>query len=92
MCVCTSIVSLLTDVPCNFTQDLSEDGGGGLLRRLTRAQQLCHACKVVRPPRSKHCRVCRRCCAVMDHHCPFIGNCVGVGNYRWFLAYVVNVL
>lgn len=33
-----------------------------------------------------------RCCAVMDHHCPFLGNCVGAGNYRWFVAYVANVL
>jgi len=52
---------------------------------------LCHSCHVVKPVRSKHCRVCRRCVQVFDHHCPFIGNCVGVGNYRWFFLYVVNV-
>jgi len=53
---------------------------------------LCHSCHVLRPVRSKHCRVCRKCVHVFDHHCPFIGNCVGVGNYRWFFLYVVNVL
>lgn len=53
---------------------------------------LCHACHVVRPVRSKHCRVCRRCVQVFDHHCPFIGNCVGAGNYRWFFLYVCDLL
>jgi hypothetical protein len=53
---------------------------------------LCHSCHVLRPVRSKHCKVCRKCVHVFDHHCPFIGNCVGVGNYRWFVLYVVNVL
>jgi len=24
----------------------------------------------------------------MDHHCPFIGNCVGKGNYSFFIIFV----
>jgi len=24
----------------------------------------------------------------MDHHCPFIGNCIGKGNYQIFFSYV----
>lgn len=28
----------------------------------------CYACDSLKPPRSHHCRTCRRCIAKMDHH------------------------
>jgi len=46
--------------------------------------QLCHTCHIVRPTRSKHCRDARRCVLLFDHHCPFVGNTVGLYNYKWF--------
>lgn len=45
---------------------------------------LCHTCHIAKPLRSKHCRVARRCVLMFDHHCPFVGNTVGLYNYKWF--------
>eukprot|EP00899_Mesostigma_viride_P021961 jgi/Mesvir1/29767/Mv13857-RA.2 len=49
---------------------------------------LCKLCSQPKPPRAHHCRVCQKCVLDMDHHCPFIGNCVGLRNQRHFLLFV----
>lgn len=51
--------------------------------------ELCHTCETVRPPRSKHCRVCRRCVLIFDHHCPYIYTCVGYRNRLYFATFIV---
>ncbi|XP_023331098.1 probable protein S-acyltransferase 23 isoform X2 [Eurytemora carolleeae] len=53
--------------------------------------RLCHTCRSVRPLRAKHCRVCDRCVAQFDHHCPYISNCVGLRNRGWFLLFTLSV-
>lgn len=46
-------------------------------------------CRAGKPIRSKHCRTCGVCVARFDHHCPWTNNCIGAGNHRNFMVYLL---
>ena len=39
-----------------------------------------------------HCKLCGVCVEGMDHHCPFVGTCIGRRNYAKFFAMVPSAL
>eukprot|EP00929_Paragymnodinium_shiwhaense_P107094 TRINITY_DN73126_c0_g1_i1.p1 TRINITY_DN73126_c0_g1~~TRINITY_DN73126_c0_g1_i1.p1 ORF type:complete len:331 (-),score=45.75 TRINITY_DN73126_c0_g1_i1:98-1090(-) len=62
----------------NRTSEVKNDG----------LPRYCKWCECYKPDRCHHCRVCRSCILRMDHHCPWIANCVGYWNHKHFLLLV----
>lgn len=48
---------------------------------------LCATCKIHRPPSAHHCKECNVCVERFDHHCVWLGTCIGHRNIRSFLLF-----
>merc|ERR1711939_575305 len=66
--------------------------GGSIEKKLDGSGRWCRKCVKVKPDRCHHCRVCQRCVLKMDHHCPWINNCVGYYNYKYFYLFITYAL
>ncbi|CAJ0932017.1 unnamed protein product [Ranitomeya imitator] len=56
------------------------------------AFRFCDRCQVVKPDRCHHCSVCGMCVLKMDHHCPWVNNCIGFSNYKFFLLFLAYAM
>ena len=54
--------------------------------------EFCKACLIYKPPRAEHCAICDNCILGFDHHCIWLGNCVGNGNYIDFMLFILILL
>lgn len=59
---------------------LTRTGGGNA--------RYCDRCKCIKPDRTHHCSICQECVLKMDHHCPWVNNCVGYSNYKFFILFL----
>ena len=56
--------------------------------------QRCDKCKILILKKSKsgHCVYCNICIMRYDHHCPWIGKCVGKNNFIIFYIFLISAV
>ncbi len=53
-------------------------------------EKYCITCRIMRPNLASHCKDCDNCVLEFDHHCFWMGNCVGKGNLREFILMMIG--
>ncbi|XP_064119849.1 palmitoyltransferase ZDHHC20-B-like isoform X5 [Macrobrachium nipponense] len=57
-------------------------------RTMTGDIRYCEKCVQIKPDRCHHCSVCGECVLKLDHHCPWVNNCVAFTNYKFFILFL----
>lgn len=65
------------------TREIEKDEANKIEERI---RLLCHKCRCIRKPRSRHCDYCDGCIQDFDHHCIYLGCCIGKKNRLDFLV------
>jgi hypothetical protein len=73
------------------SSDEDEDGKGGWMNRGPFDWGWDYNVQVPKAPRSHYDHVSKKLVLNMDHYCPWMFNCVGYGNYRHFVLFMLYV-
>ncbi|XP_049297088.1 palmitoyltransferase ZDHHC15-like isoform X1 [Anopheles funestus] len=57
-------------------------------RTLNATVRFCDKCRLIKPDRAHHCSVCGVCVLKLDHHCPWVNNCINFTNYKYFILFL----
>mmetsp|Transcript_162649 Transcript_162649/g.395151 ORF Transcript_162649/g.395151 Transcript_162649/m.395151 type:complete len:331 (+) Transcript_162649:176-1168(+) len=93
MCYAKSILTHPGEVPNNkqweYTYESDKMPHSVREKKKSGDRRHCKWCGKYKPDRCHHCRVCKTCILKMDHHCPWIYNCVGFRNHKYFFLLLV---
>ena len=54
--------------------------------------KLCEKCKKQCSIQAHHCSVCKVCIIRMQHHCPWVNNCIGLYNMKSYILFLLYTL
>ena len=55
-------------------------------------ENFCPFCLIRQNYRVTHCLICQKCVDEFDHHCFWVGNCIGKNNYDLFFLFLIFVI
>ena len=55
-------------------------------------EEYCPNCLIKINYRTKHCLICEKCVDEFDHHCFWVGNCIGKKNFSLFFNFLIFII
>ncbi|KAK1350747.1 hypothetical protein LUQ84_3411 [Hamiltosporidium tvaerminnensis] len=73
-----TLINITSEYKMPFCREIVLDG-------FVFTEMFCIECNIFKNRSISHCNVCDRCVMERDHHCPWIDNCIGAANFKYFI-------